>query len=235
MQYPIKLITLVVSTFALAGFLRAGPPSAADVGDVESFGHAALYMGAASGDFSLRTGCPAGSTTCTELNPSPALTTFTAPDNLRIKLPKKATRTIIYPALNFFVNYELENHSGIYQPVGRFSFHATIDIESDALLDPSIIDPATGAPAGGKLTGVFAYNYTLDRSMQAQDRERQQITLVRVGNAGINKAALVGLGLSQPTVDALFAGPITVRMNVAGDAKLCDTASVTTNMRLFGD
>jgi hypothetical protein len=43
------------------------------------------------------------------------------------------------------------------------------------------------------------------------------------------------LGLSQATVDAIFAGPITVRMNVTGDAKLCDTASVTTNMRLFGD
>jgi hypothetical protein len=71
--------------------------------------------------------------------------------------------------------------------------------------------------------------------MQAQDREHQQITLVRVGNAGINKAALVALGLSQATVDAVFAGPITVRMNVTGDAKLCDTASVTTTMRLFGD
>jgi hypothetical protein len=235
MKDTLKLMTLVVSTFALAGFLRAGPPpSAADVGDAESFGHASLYMGAASGDFSLRSPCPVGATNCTNLDPTGSAT-FTAPDNLRIKLPKKATRTIIYPALNFFVNYELENHTGIYQSSGRFTFRATVDIESDVLLDPSIIDPATGSPAGGKLTGVFSYNYALDRAMQAQDREHQQITLVRVGNAGINKAALVALGLSQATVDAVFAGPITVRMNVTGDAKLCDTASVTTNMRLFGD
>ncbi len=234
MKHTLKLVALVVSTFALAGFLRAGPPSAADVGDAESFGHAAQYMGAASGDFSLRSPCPAGATNCTNLDPTGSAT-FTALDNCRIKLPKKATRTIIYPALNFFVNYELENNTGVFQPVGRFSFRATVDIESDVLLDPSIIDPATGAPAAGKLIGLFTYNYTDDRAMQIQDRQRQQFTLVRVGNAGINKAALVALGLSEATVDALFNKAMTVRMNVTGDARLCNTATVTTNMRLFGD
>jgi hypothetical protein len=234
MKHTLKLATLVVSTFALAGFLRAGPPSAADVGDAESFGHAALYMGAASGDFSLRSPCTVGSTNCTNLDPSGSAT-FTAPDNCRIKLPKKATRTIIYPALNFFVNYELENHTGTFQPQGQFTFRATIDIESDALLDPSVIDPATSLPAAGKLTDLFSYSYNDDRSMQPQDRQHQQFTLVRVGNAGINKAALVTLGVPQATVDAMFAGPMTVRMNVSGGAMLCDFANVTTNMRLFGD
>ena len=235
MKYTLKLVTLVMSALAVGASSRAGPPSAADVGDVESFGHAALYMGASTGSFSLRSPCAVGEVNCTELNPSPATTSFTAPDNLRIKLPKKATRTIIYPALNFFVNYELENHTGVFQPIGRFSFHATVDLESDVLLDPSVIDPATSLPANGKLIGLFSYNFTDDRAMQIQDRQRQQITLVRVGNAGINKAALVAQGIPQATVDALFASAITVRMNVTGDAKLCDTAGVTTNMRLFGD
>lgn len=236
MNLTLKFATLVLSSLALGTSLRAGaPPTAADVGDVESFGHAALYMGAASGDFSLRSSCAVGATNCTQLNPSPASTSFTATDNLRIKLPKKATRTIIYPALNFFVNYELENHTGVFQSSGRFTFRASIDVESDALLDPSIIDPATSLPANGKLVGLFSYNFADDRAMQIQDRQRQQITLVRVGNAGINKAALVAQGLSQATVDALFASAMTLRMNVTGDSQLCDTASVTTNMRLFGD
>jgi hypothetical protein len=63
MKYTLKLVTLIVSTFALTSFLRAGPPSAADVGEAESFGHAALYMGAMSGGFnwspnSLRRAAP---------------------------------------------------------------------------------------------------------------------------------------------------------------------------------
>jgi hypothetical protein len=54
---------------------------------------------------------------------------------------------------------------------------------------------------------------------------------------------LVGLGLSQSVVDNLFAGPMTVRMNMVGDTQLLNMgpggtiegATVTANMRLFGD
>jgi hypothetical protein len=235
MNHTLKLITFVVSTFAMASFLRAGPPSAADVGEAESFGHAALYMGAASGDFSFRSPCASGATNCTDLD-SAGSGSFSSSDNCRIKLPKKATRTIIYPALNFFVNYELENHSTtVFEPQGQFTFRASIDIESDALLDPSIIDPGTGNPAAGKITFLFLYNYNDDRAMQPRDRQHQQFTLVRVGNAGINKVSLVGLGIPQAAVDAMFAGPMTVKMSVSSSAKLCNFATVTTNMRLFGD
>ena len=53
MKQSLKLILLVLSSFAVAGFLQAGPPTAADVGDAETFGHAALYMGAVTGSQSL--------------------------------------------------------------------------------------------------------------------------------------------------------------------------------------
>ncbi|HVF71980.1 MAG TPA: hypothetical protein VM940_10275 [Chthoniobacterales bacterium] len=229
-----KTIAVALLNLAVAGWLGAAPP-VADVGEAESFGHPALYMGAASGGFSLASSCDPAATSCFVLAPSPTTTTFTVTDDCRIKLPKKATRTIIYPALNFFVNYELENHTGVFQPQGLFFFRASIDVESDALLDPTIIDPSTGSPAAGKFRAVFNYTYRDDRSMQVNDRQRQQMTLVRVGNGGINKAFFVGQGVPQAVVDAMFAGPITLRMNVEGEAKLCDFASVTTNMRLFGD
>ena len=41
--------------------------------------------------------------------------------------------------------------------------------------------------------------------------------------------------VAKISVDAMFAGPITVRMHVTGAAKLCTDASITGNMRLFGD
>jgi hypothetical protein len=102
-------------------------------------------------------------------------------------------------------------------------------------MDPSIIDPQTGLPANGKLVGQFSYNYRDDRSMDAGDRHRQRMTLVRVGNAGINKQALINQGLAPAVVDALFNSEMTIRMNITGDAKLVTDASVTGNMRLFGD
>ena len=253
-----KTIAVVLLNLALVGWLKAAPPSA-DVGEAESFGHPALYMGAASGFVQLRPSCTpapapvppntANNDQCFELNPQPDPTGFTANDILRIKLPKKATRTIIYPALNFFVHYNLRNQTASADD-GLFSFTATVDIESDALLDPSILDPnnpdpVTGAPmpAAGKLRGLFSYLYTVDRSLPAGAHDRQRVTLVRVGNAGINKASLVGMGLSQTVVDNLFAGPMTVRMNMVGNTQLLNMgpggniagATVTANMRLFGD
>src|SRR2546423_14518675 len=176
MKYSLRLITLVLSSFAVAGFLRAGPPSAADVGDAESFGHAALYMGAASGFLQLAPACSpsptpvppatANDNQCFAVNPQPATTSFVANDILRIKLPKKATRTIIYPALNFFVDYQLQNYSGVDQPVAFFNFSAEMVIESDVLLNPTIMDPQTGLPANGKLANQFSYAYRENSSMK---------------------------------------------------------------------
>lgn len=250
MKHTLRLVTLVVSTFAVASFLRAGPPSAADVGDAESFGHAALYMGAASGFVQLKPACTpaptpvppntANNDQCFVLDPQPATTSFVANDVLRIKLPKKATRTIIYPALNFFVQYELRNQTAA-DDTGVFTFFTSMIIESDALI--GVNDPNTGDPLNGKLDAGFGYNYTVDRSLPAGQHDHQRITLVRVGNAGINKAALVAQGYSQTVVDNLFAGPMTIRMNMTGSGKLLNMgpssgfegATITANMRLFGD
>ncbi len=250
MKYKTYSILILVG-FALAftGVVKAGPPTAADVGDVESFGHNAQYMGAKSGFITLEPACApappptppatANDTQCFDLGPAPATTgtatTFTANDILRINLPKKATRTIIYPALNFFLIYQLQNLSGSPAPSAQFRWTASVDIESDVLLDPTIIDPNTGLPANGVLTFQFTYSYNDDRTMQTGDRQRLRETLVRVGNAGINKVGLVAGGLSQSVVDELFKKPMTLRMNVTGLARYVTGASLTCNMRLFGD
>lgn len=237
-----RILVVIASSLAFAAELRAAGPTAEDVGDLGSFGHNVLYMGAASGAVQLTTAaCPAPSPTpdprdqCFTLNPPPASTTFNAENICTIRLPKRATRTIIYPALNFFINYQLENTSGVFQPTAFFFYSATLTIESDVLLDPAIIDPQTGLPAAGRLQFQFGYNYRDDRSMQTGDRHRQRMTLVRVGNAGINKAALVAQGLSPSVVDDLFVGPMTIRMSISGGALYVTDASITGNMRLFGD
>ena len=241
-----KILALTILSLAVAGGLRAAPPTAEEVGDVGSFGHNALYMGAKSGFITLSpAACPPAPTPvppstanddqCFTLAPAPALTNFDAQDILRINLPARATRTIIYPALNFFIHYQLQNTTGVFQPQGVFAFSAVLTIESDVLLDPSIIDPQTGLPANGKLVSQFGYNFRDDRSMDVNDRQRLRETLVRVGNAGINKFQLIAQGLPESVVDDLFRNEMTIRMGVTGSARLVTDATVTCNMRLFGD
>ena len=72
--------------------------------------------------------------------------------------------------------------------------------------------------------------------MKDGDRQRLRETLVRAGNTGLTKQQFRdSFGLSPATLDALFAGPMTVRMDITGAAKLVTDASITVNMRLFGD
>ena len=247
-HYLIKIVVLVLSSIAVVGGLWA-VPSADDVGDAETFGHPALYMGAASGLVTLSTDpCPSPTPTpsppstvnnnqCFQLLPPPSTTNFDAQDIARIKLPKKATRTVIYPVLNIFINYQLENSTGASVPSATFRFSATISIESDALNDPSVIDPGTGLPAMGKITNLFPYNYRDDRSMKDGDRQRLRETLVRAGNTGLTKRQFIeSFGLSPAVVDAMFAGPMTVHLDVISTgARYVTDASITGNMRLFGD
>src|ERR1700704_3925813 len=154
-----KISQIFVAMFcvlAVAVGLRAAPPNPDDVGDAETFGHNVQYMGVASGNVTLSTDpCPsptptpsppatANNSQCFQLSAAPAQTNFSAPDIARVKLPKKATRNVIYPMLNIFINYQLQNSTGVDQPSGIFRFNASLDIESDALLVPGIIDPAPG-------------------------------------------------------------------------------------------
>jgi len=248
MKHSLKLITLILSSFAVVGFLRASPPpTAADVGDAETFSHPALYMGATSGFEILSPvgGCPAptptpspvpnGDSYCDELNPAPLLTSFGHDNICRINLPKKATRNVIYPAINIFLNYQLQNLTGLDQQ-GLLRFTAGITILSDALNGPDCTDPSTGLPCGGKMTLIFNYNFRDDRTMHNNDRQRRQETLVRVGNTGLTRQQFhESFGLTNASVDALFAGPMTVQLDLSGSAKMVTDASITVNMRLFGD
>jgi hypothetical protein len=239
-------LLLVLSALAIVTGLRAAPPTPADVGDVDTFGRNAQYMGVASGFVQLSAACPAPTPTptppfnpndsqCFNLAPAPATTSFDAQDICRIKLPKKSTKNIIYPVINIFLNYQLQNSTGVTQPSAVLFFSATLTLESDVFNNPSIIDPGTGNPANGKFTFQFPYTFRDDRAMQDGDRQRVRETLVRIGNAGLNRAFFISSGLTDAQVDDLFKSPITVRMSVSGFAKLVTDATITGNMRLFGD
>jgi hypothetical protein len=75
----------------------------------------------------------------------------------------------------------------------------------------------------------------MDRHLDTGEHAQVRLTLTRAGNAGISKAGLIGQGLPSSLVDKLFKNPMTLHLNVVGTAKNVDFASITDNMRLFGD
>lgn len=248
-------LAITVLTFASIISLRAGPPSENDVGDPDSFGKPANYLGVSSG-FIYVNNCPAPSPTPTPSvapnNNSPqCFTTQACPGSdffdvyniAAIVLPKNATHDMIYPVLNFFHDFTVENTSGSPQNSVFFEYTADITIESTVLNDPSCIDPITGNPCGGQLQFQFGDNRMReDRSMNPGDRERQHLNFSRAGNVGINKRELVESGLSQTLVDKLFASSMTLRLNVHIRTKCVNQTTpvnplttIIANMRLFGD
>src|SRR5213080_5360783 len=98
-HYIPKIAVLLLPTLAVVTGYGAGP-SATDVGDAETFGHPALYMGAASGFVTLSTDpCPSPTPTpsppstvnndqCFQIVAAPGTTNLDAQDIARIKLPK---------------------------------------------------------------------------------------------------------------------------------------------------
>lgn len=247
----ILLASFLTCLMAVAALHAGGGPSVGDVGDPDSFGKNAHFLGDASGFLTLSPSCtpgpspvaspspsPANSDQCYSLDPTPGNTTaFSAPNISRINLPKNAASDIIYPLLTFFTNYQFQNPTAAQVPNARFLYSATLTVYSAVLNDPSIIDPNTGLPAGGALTFVFSPDrFDVDRSLEANERARTRLDYSRVANAGISKANLVSAGtLTQHQADDLFKNAMTVRMDVTGTARYVTDANITFNMRLFGD
>ncbi|HEY6071190.1 MAG TPA: hypothetical protein VIU85_07445 [Chthoniobacterales bacterium] len=205
-------------------------------------------MGAESGFITLQTDpCPtptpgpspstnpANGDQCFQITDTTTTTSFDAENIARINLPKDSTKTIIYPVLNFFYNYHM-NNTGALPAQARFQFSANITIVSTVLNDPSCIDPNTSAACGGKLTFQFQPNRVFDdRRLDAGETAQMRFTITRAGNAGISKQGLIDQGLPSSLVDKLFKNPMTLQMNVVGSARNVDFANITANMRLLGD
>jgi hypothetical protein len=129
----------------------------------------------------------------------------------------------------------MNNTSGV-PAQARFQFTANITIVSSVFNDPSCIDPNTGLPCDGQLTFQFTPNRVFDdRHLDAGEHAEVRMTLTRAGNTGITKAQLIEEGLPSTLVDNLFHNRMTLQLNVVGTAKDVDSASITSNMRLFGD
>jgi hypothetical protein len=227
--------------------LRAkAAPTDAEVGDAESFGRNVRWIGLLqSGNVSLQPDCtpvpgdppPGPDDRCVTLNPAPAVTSFDLPDIGRIKLPARASSSLLCHWLTPIAFYTLQNTTGVFQPNAQFRLQPYLVIENPVLADPALIDPATGLPFGGRIETGFAASYRDSTSLQPGERQSRQWSESRTCIAGfMSKRNLVeGYGLTDAQARNFFRSEMTLRFGLRGSASLVAGANVIYGLRVMGD
>jgi len=227
-------------TFTVAA--NAGPTEA-EVGDPDSFGRNVVYLGLAqTATVNLQEDCtpdpndpPPPQDRCVTLNPQPAATSFNM-DNLdTMQLPAAATKSLLCFTLSPSATFSFNNLTGVRQPNARFTARALITIENEVLNDPTLIDPATGLPYGGRMT-LSIGAYTESRSIEADERVQQTFLFSRDCVGGlVSKSSLIFSGLSSVQATLFFVKPMKLTFGSQGTVQIVDFASYFYGIRLYGD
>ena len=121
--------------------------------------------------------------------------------------------------------------------MAQMSLRPTVRIESDVLLDPSLIDPGTGLPFNGVLLESTITTFFRMRTLDPNESDFQFQAMTRSCTAGlVNIRALRdSYGLSNRVIRDFFRNPITVKFGTYGDVSMVTDASFSVGIRLYGD
>ena len=221
-----------------AGIARA--PTLEDVGDVDSFGRNVKWLGLTSAFINLSDTCPTDPSNpdelCQVLAPAPAFTGFVFEDAARLTLPGKSADSLLCYWFSPVLNVGYSNF-GATRVLARFRYTPTLTVENPVLDDPSLIDPTTGAPFGGKLltsmTSSESYVVPLEPGVSFAERTRDSAVCM----AGLitRRSLIENYGLTEAQANRFFKKPTTIRMNVSGSAQHVAFASLVFGLRVVGD
>ncbi len=215
--------------------------SDADVGDADSFGSKVLYMGLlGSGDVYLQEDCTGvtlgPNDRCVTVNPQPAFTSFSFNNLGSITLPAKSTQDLLCFATTAFRGWNFFNETA--SPANaQFRYNVSVTVTNSLLNDPSLIDPTTGMPFNGQLTVYIGESLVQNKTLQPGANEFQQGFASRTCQAGaLSKDSLSQTyGLPDNIVSKFFKQPITLSINLSGNAALVQDASILAGIRFYGD
>jgi len=216
------------------------PVTTDEVYDVDSFGRNVRWLGLTSAFVSVESGCPKPTQPdefCQEMNPAVGATTsFAFNDAVRIKLPKYASNSILCYWLSPVLTYTWSNPTAS-RVIGQLRYSPTLTIENPALSDPSLIDPTTGVPFGGKLQTSMTSNELFQEALEpgVTLTERSRDSTVCMAGLISHKSLIENYGLSPAQADDFFANPMTVSMNVSGNVRYVSSASLVLGLRIVGD
>jgi hypothetical protein len=223
----------------------AAPPAPGGY-DTDSFGRNVVFDGLLqSGTVTLQPDCtpfpgepPLGpDDRCVALNTAPAATSFDLPDIGRLTIPGKSAHSFFCHWLTPIAIYDFANPTGVFQPSADFLLYPYVVVESSVLDDPSLIDPTTGLPFGGKLETSFAAIYQDAQSLDVNQTATRRFSETRVCIGGFLSQQLLttNYGLTDAQAREVFRHDITLRFGLRGTAALVDSAYVIYGLRVVGD
>jgi len=219
--------------------------SASDVGDADSFGRNAKWIGLmGSGtilltDFAddcLPANFPSGPDDhCLVLNAQPAVTNFNFPDVARMVIPAKTSNSLFCHIQTPISATFLQNTTGAAIQNARVVFNPVYTFENSALNDPSLINTQTGLPFNGKveftLPGI-RHQLTLQPGESFSARDDDSRVCI---NGMISKIQLRELGLTDAQATDFFKHDTIVTMGINGSAQGVSFSSIVNNTRWMGD
>jgi hypothetical protein len=200
--------------------------SAADVGDPESFGKNAKFLGtAASGVVYVYYSCdPAvlladldltlgANDRCLAHTPGGPVSSATFTDLGKISIPGKSADNVIYFILNNTLSSEFQNTFANGLPI-QLTYSPRITIESVALNDPAAVDPTTGLPLNGVLTVPGFGTKFFNRILPAGESDLSLDSYSSAATRGFARTYFADLGLPQSVINQLYSKPMTIKLGM---------------------
>jgi hypothetical protein len=207
-----------------------------DVGDVDSFGRNLRWLGVTQMNAALTTDCSGWTEPgCQVITPG-AFTSFNFTDLARIRLPPKATKSLLCYWVSPLVTVTYDNPGS--SPVNALlRYSPTLTIENAVLNDPGLINPGTGLPFGGRLdTGMTSSEfYEVPLAPGSQFTQRSRDSAVCIAGFLSKRALTDTYGLTDAQATAFFQNETMVRMNLSGAVNHVADASFVFGLRIIGD
>lgn len=217
----------------------------AGVGEPDSFGKNTKFMGtAATGIIRIHATCdPAvigtlGPDDRCIVAADPNLVTpgITFNDLGRITIPARSIDNVLYAIANHNVFISFRNISGS-NGQGRVSYSPQVTIESEALNDPTLIDPTKDPPApfDGSFTTEGMGSLALSKFLEHGTSEFQTSSYSRANTNGFSRTFFTALGLPSSVIDQIYRKPMTIKLNVRVSGRFVSDAAITYSIRFLGN
>ena len=157
-------------------------------------------------------------------------------DIAHVSLPAKSANSLLCYWFSPLLSVNYLNPTAA-NDVGLLAYSPTLTVESEVLDDPALIDPTTGAPFNGKLvTGMTASErFEVPLAPGQQQFERSRDSAVCIAGLLSQRALVDTYGLTDTQAKQVFKKPVTIRLNVSGNVRLVDEASLIFGLRIVGD
>lgn len=230
-------ILLILAAIAFAAPVFAQDP----LGDSDSFGTNVKFQGSvASGTIYFSQNCLTlpvvldANDRCLNVA-GPVQITKDFKDIGKIVLPPNSFQNTIYPLVKNNGSLYVYNPSPATSLGYYFNYRPYLTLESPALSDPSLINPLTGQPFGGKVD-IGLPNKEMMNTIVGGGSYLQTDNFTTVLTNGVTKRYLMQTyGLNQTVADAIFANKLVIRLNCRVSVQSLTDGFVQYSIRFLGN